>query len=84
MGLINTNMFSSFRYRRERDIKTQTQVIGMENVNSKYSNVNYANPSYDPSSAPDDAGPETTGLPPPSPNGLDGVQTFSDEKPLIT
>ena len=62
----------------------QAQTIGMENVNSKFSNVNYANPSYDPSSAPENDSAETTGLPPPSPNGIDSLQNFSDEKPLIT
>ncbi|XP_071498165.1 scavenger receptor cysteine-rich domain-containing protein DMBT1-like [Diadema antillarum] len=76
------------KYRRERMLSMQPAVIGMENVHSKYSNVNYANPSYDPSGAPGDEppieGPETTGLPPYSPTMSDGRQSFSDDKPLIT
>nr|XP_054763722.1 deleted in malignant brain tumors 1 protein-like [Lytechinus pictus] len=71
------------RYKRQRLLALQPQGIDMENVNSKFSNVNYANPSYDPSSgSPEDpplqGSSESTGLSPQEP------QSFSDVKPLIT
>ncbi|XP_030840612.1 deleted in malignant brain tumors 1 protein-like isoform X2 [Strongylocentrotus purpuratus] len=71
------------RHRRRRLLALQPQGIDMENVNSKFSNVNYANPSYDPSGddPPIQGGSEATGLPPPSPAEM---QSFSDVKPLIT